>query len=125
MTWLFAASSSVWPSGAERATASVAIVALAPPRFSITTGWPQAACSPGARARAMKSVGPPGGKPTKSRTGRSGQAAPAARQAEQSTAEERRCEVLLRDRSLAAFPALTKLVQVGHDNIPKQPVDRH
>ena len=49
---------------------------------------------------------------------RADSSAPASREAEQSTPEERRCEVLLRDRHLAALPALAKLVQVGHDDVP-------
>src|SRR5687767_5507457 len=46
---------------------------LAPALFSTTTGWPSACESLSPRARAARSVEPPGGNPTSSFTGRSGQ----------------------------------------------------
>src|SRR3712207_9369432 len=46
----------------------------APPRLSITTGWPSAAAMPFWIMRAAKSVCPPGGKPTTIVTGRDGHA---------------------------------------------------
>ena len=72
------ATTSVWPSGALRATCSVATLPAAPVRFSTTTGWPSPAVMPCATTRAVVSVLPPGAKPTTKRTGRSGlQAGPA------------------------------------------------
>jgi hypothetical protein len=47
----------------------------APPRFSITTGWPSASASGGWITRATMSLAPPGANGTTSVTGRSGQAA--------------------------------------------------
>jgi hypothetical protein len=64
--------SSVWPSGALRATSSPAIWLLAPGRFSTTTDWPSESPRLGARSRAMMSVAPPGAKPTSIRTGLTG-----------------------------------------------------
>src|SRR5690242_12639416 len=46
----------------------------APPRLSITTGWPSAEASFGCICRARMSVVPPGGQVTTSRIGRVGQA---------------------------------------------------
>ena len=66
------ATTSVWPSGALRATCSVATLPAAPVRFSTTTGWPSPAVMPCATTRAVVSVLPPGAKPTTKRTGRSG-----------------------------------------------------
>ena len=63
---------SVWPSGAARLPASAAMVPLAPGRFSTAMGWPNSACSAGARKRAMMSVPPPGAKPTSRVMGRVG-----------------------------------------------------
>ncbi|MNC85893.1 hypothetical protein D3C83_15120 [compost metagenome] len=60
--------SSVWPSGALRATSSPAIWLLAPGRFSTTTDWPSDSLRLGARSRATMSVAPPGAKPTSIRT---------------------------------------------------------
>ena len=51
----------VWPSGAERATWSVAMVAFAPGRFSTTTGTPSSSCNRGCTMRAVTSFDPPGG----------------------------------------------------------------
>ena len=66
------ATTRVWPSGALRATCSVATLPAAPVRFSTTTGWPSPAVIPWATTRAVVSVLPPGAKPTTKRTGRSG-----------------------------------------------------
>src|SRR5829696_3940729 len=69
------ATTRVWPSGALRATCSVATLPAAPVRFSTTTGWPSPAVMPcastrggvGAAARgeadheADRPVGAPGG----------------------------------------------------------------
>jgi hypothetical protein len=49
-----------------------AITPPAPGLYSITTGWPSAASSPGWMARAVKSMPPPGGKPTMSLIGLTG-----------------------------------------------------
>jgi len=51
--------SSVWPSGAARATVAAATVAPAPRLFSTTTAWPSALPIGTASARATTSVGPP------------------------------------------------------------------
>ena len=51
---------------------SVAMLVVAPGRFSTTNGWPRYSESFGASKRAMMSVPPPGGKPTSMRTGREG-----------------------------------------------------
>src|SRR5207245_11442817 len=66
-------SSQTVPSGALRATSTAAILPPAPGRFSITTCWPQDSASFWPRARARISLGPPGVKKTKKRTGFSGQ----------------------------------------------------
>ena len=47
-------------------------------------------------------------------------AAPIAAQAEQAPAEHVRREVLLRDRRLAALPALPELVKVGEKDVPQE-----
>ena len=60
MTCAVAPSSSVWPSGAARATTSVPMALPAPGRFSITTGWRQASNNAAPRVRARMSEGPPG-----------------------------------------------------------------
>src|SRR5262245_10559421 len=49
----------------------------APPRFSITTGWPRLSCSAGVKLRAVMSVPPPGAAGTISRIGRVGYCASA------------------------------------------------
>jgi hypothetical protein len=64
--------SSVCPSGALFATMSLAMLVVAPGRFSTTNGWPRYSESRGASTRAMMSVPPPGGKPTTTRTARLG-----------------------------------------------------
>ena len=56
--------SSVWPSGADLATASAPIAPPAPPRFSTTTGWPMLSLMRWATMRATTSVVPPAGKGT-------------------------------------------------------------
>ena len=67
-------SSSVCPSGWARTTALIAMLPFAPGRFSTTTGWPSAACSPSWNSRAAKSVPPPGGFGTITVMGRLGKA---------------------------------------------------
>src|SRR5450759_1533672 len=64
--------SSVWPSGADFATVSVPMRALAPGRFSTTNCWPVLAVMRCARLRAMMSVPPPGANGTISLTARVG-----------------------------------------------------
>jgi hypothetical protein len=56
----------------------MAILPLAPGRFSITTGWPSNRAIPSAKSRAAKSVPPPGGLGTSTVIGRLG-AHPCAR----------------------------------------------
>ena len=51
---------SVWPSGLARASSAVPIIDPAPGRFSTTMGWLQTVSSSVARARAVRSVAPPG-----------------------------------------------------------------
>jgi len=51
---------SVWPSGAARAMASVAIVPPAPGRLSATTGWPHMSDRRCAMSRPVVSTPPPG-----------------------------------------------------------------
>src|ERR1044071_4432352 len=51
---------------------ALAILVVAPGRFSTTYCWPRASESFGVSSRAMMSVPPPGGKPTSTRTGRAG-----------------------------------------------------
>jgi hypothetical protein len=54
------ATTSVWLSGALRATCSVATLPAALVRFTTTTGWPSPAVMPWATTRAVVSVLPPG-----------------------------------------------------------------
>src|ERR1051325_6546383 len=54
---------------------------LAPGRFSSTKGWPNCSDSDCPMMRAKMSTEPPGGKPTTTRTGRSGQLCADARRA--------------------------------------------
>jgi hypothetical protein len=54
------ATTSVWLSGALRATCSVATSPTAPVRFTTTTGWPSPAVMPWAATRAVVSVLAPG-----------------------------------------------------------------
>jgi len=68
------ATSSTWPSGSERITASDATAPFAPARFSTITDWPMTGPSASARSRAATSVEPPGAKGTINRRGRSGKA---------------------------------------------------
>ena len=67
-----AAMSSVWPSGALFATKSVPMLPPEPVLFSMMTGCPKVSERRGPRARAVKSVIPPGGKVTTSRIGLEG-----------------------------------------------------
>src|SRR5437762_14174428 len=53
--------SSVYPSGAAFATRSDPMLPPAPPRLSITNGFPSSSCRPFAIGRAAVSDGPPGG----------------------------------------------------------------
>ena len=66
------ATTSVCPSGALRATCSVAIFPAAPTRFSTTAGCGKAAESACAISRPVISVEPPAAKPTTKRMGRLG-----------------------------------------------------
>src|SRR5215213_1541810 len=66
--------STVWPSGWARATASAPTTVAAPGRFSTSTGWPRPGAMRSASSRAMTSVEPPGGNGTTNVTGRSGNA---------------------------------------------------
>ena len=68
----FEASMKTLPSGAALATEAAAISPLAPARFSTTTERFSRSAMPGATMRASRSLGPPGGKPTTKRSGRSG-----------------------------------------------------
>jgi hypothetical protein len=56
------------PSGVARFNSCAAICPPAPGRFSTTTGAPTSSFSFSARARAIASVPPPAGKPTRMRT---------------------------------------------------------
>ena len=67
---LSAVISRVWPSGGALHTASVPGTVAPPGRLSTSTGWPQAAPSLSAMARASVSSPPPAGKGTISRVGR-------------------------------------------------------
>ena len=49
--------------------------------------------------------------------------APAASEPEQPATQQRAREVLLRDRDLAALPALAQLVEVGQDGIAQDRLD--
>src|SRR6185503_15540946 len=64
---------SVYPSGAARAASAAPRPPPAPPRFSITTVWPQICDSFSPTRRAEMSVAPPGGNGTMKRTGFCGQ----------------------------------------------------
>ena len=64
--------SSVWPSGAARATDPAALIPPAPGMFSITTGLPNESDIFCATARAVMSPRPPGPKPTTILIGRAG-----------------------------------------------------
>jgi len=66
--------SSVYPSGAARATALAPIEPEPPTRFSITTGLPQCSVSFWPTRRAITSSGPPAVKGTTNFTGRDGYA---------------------------------------------------
>ena len=68
----FEASMMTLPSGGALATEAAAISPLAPARFSTTTERFSRSPMPGATMRARRSFGPPGGKPTTRRSGRSG-----------------------------------------------------
>ena len=59
--WVVMPTSTVWPSGADRATISLPIMPLAPALFSTTTFWPQLSCRRAASNRPTRSVAPPGG----------------------------------------------------------------
>ena len=64
----------VWPSGAAFATAAVAVLPLAPGRFSTRNVLPVRCCNPSARTRAMMSGVEPAANGTRMVTFRSGQA---------------------------------------------------
>ena len=66
------ARNSVWPSAAARTSASVAILLAAPGRLSTMNCWPSRSDSHCPIRRAMMSIWPPAGKPTRIRTGRDG-----------------------------------------------------
>ena len=51
-------------------------------------------------------------------------APPAARQGEQTAAQERASKVLLRDRCLSARPPIAELVEVGKDRVPQDALER-
>ena len=68
----FDASMKTLPSAGALATEAAAISPLAPARFSTTTLRPSRSPMPGAISRVNRSFGPPGGKPTTKRSGRSG-----------------------------------------------------
>jgi len=72
MACVSAISSIVRPSGFERATMSVPIVAEAPGRLSTTTAFGHMAPSFWPKMRASTSVPPPGAKGTTMRSGRLG-----------------------------------------------------
>src|SRR5215813_4020711 len=59
----------VWPSGSARTTAVPAIVPPAPPRFSMTIGWPSSIASGSNTARGTRSVALPAAKGMKARNG--------------------------------------------------------
>ena len=67
-----APSSSVYPSGGDLATSVVPIRPPAPGRFSTITGCPRTCVSPGAMARAVMSMFPPGANGTTMRIGLDG-----------------------------------------------------
>src|SRR5262249_4170268 len=69
-----ATSSSVWPSGAARATASVPTCPAAAGRLSTMTVWPSAFSRCGASRRPITSFEPPAGNGTIHRVGWGGQA---------------------------------------------------
>src|SRR5258706_6858385 len=66
------ASTSVWPSGSDFATASVPRLPLAPGRASTSTGWPRPAASFSFSVRAIRSTMPPAGNGTMMRSGLEG-----------------------------------------------------
>ena len=72
--WALVLISSVYPSGGACATSAGAAVLPAPGWFSTIAGWPHAAASLLARARAMTSTPPPAPNGSMIRTGRSGKA---------------------------------------------------
>ena len=55
---------------------------------------------------------------------RTATAPPVARQGEQTAAQQRAGEVLLRDRCLSVRPALAELVEVGKDRVPQDALER-
>lgn len=68
---------SVYPSGADVATTTAAIVPVAPGRFATMVGTPKCSDRPCASTRATRSVPPPGGNPTRILTVPVGYAEPA------------------------------------------------
>src|SRR6266545_2181975 len=72
VTVLSAARIRVWPSGGALATSTMAMLPLAPARFSITTDQPRLSWRDRARSRAEMSGAPPGGMVTSMRIGREG-----------------------------------------------------
>ena len=56
--------STVWPSGAAVVTVRAPMLPAAPPRFSITTGWPSRLANGGPTRRAIESAAPPGANAT-------------------------------------------------------------
>ena len=63
---------SVWPSGAARATRPTPMLPEAPATFSMMTGWPSDARMRSAMTRAPVSSGPPAGNGTTRVIGREG-----------------------------------------------------
>ena len=61
-----------YPSGCDRAVASVATVPPAPGRWSITTGLPRISVASAQTSRETKSTAPPGGNGRNTLIGRSG-----------------------------------------------------
>src|SRR5262245_25221733 len=103
--------SSVYPSGGDRTTASVAIAVAAPGRFSTTNCCFNRSDSACAGIRADKSARPPGGKPTSIFTGLLGYA----------------CAHPVRDTngSAAALAARCKKLRRGSHGIPSPNADDH
>src|SRR5712671_3664325 len=88
--------SSVYPSGADLATASLPIVPPAPPRLSTRICWPRAVDHDWATRRAVASTDSPAGKGTTSRIGFAGYCAKAPVPKASSSAKQKTSPPFLR-----------------------------
>jgi len=114
------ARNSVYPSGGARATASAAMAPLAPGRYSMMNGWPNAALSGWATKCAASSVTPPGANGTMILTGRCGQSCACAR-AGDAIAARMTTDTRHRPRRMIVCPGGRRLEQ--SKIVPYGPID--